>query len=400
MSSVSMPSYSGSREGARTGERIQAAVRTAGVPWYIWCAVAAVTSAQIGAHWDISWHESIGRDTFWTPAHLAIHACGVLAGIAFGYIILTTTFNRHAPLRDSSVQILGLRGPLGAFIASWGGVAMLTSAPFDNWWHDAYGLDVKIVSPPHLVLFMGVYAILIGTLILIAGHMNRVEGAARDMARGVYLYASGIMLVAVMVLLMEFVNRTELHNSLPYIVLSLLVPIVLASVSRVTHFRFAATLTAAFYSLFVMGCILILPLFPAEPKLGPVFQHVTHFVPPQFPILLIVPALLLDLFWGANKTRSIWWTSAVSAVIFVGSLVALQWPFAAFLLSPASHNAFFGANNLAYFTSPQSALALGQFSVTDTPLQFVMGLLIALCVATLTFRFGIRRGNWIAEVKR
>ena len=29
---------------------------------------------------------------------------------------------------------------------------MLTSAPFDNWWHDAYGLDVKIISPPHMFL--------------------------------------------------------------------------------------------------------------------------------------------------------------------------------------------------------------------------------------------------------
>ena len=32
---------------------------------------------------------------------------------------------------------------------------MITSAPFDNWWHEAYGLDVKIVSPPHTLLAMG-----------------------------------------------------------------------------------------------------------------------------------------------------------------------------------------------------------------------------------------------------
>ncbi len=28
---------------------------------------------------------------------------------------------------------------------------MITSAPFDDWWHNAYGLDVKILSPPHVV---------------------------------------------------------------------------------------------------------------------------------------------------------------------------------------------------------------------------------------------------------
>ena len=37
------------------------------VPWYIWCAVAAVTCAMTGVHWDISWHRSIGRDTFLDP---------------------------------------------------------------------------------------------------------------------------------------------------------------------------------------------------------------------------------------------------------------------------------------------------------------------------------------------
>ena len=58
------------------------------IPWYIWCATLAVTSVIIGAHWDISWHTSIGRDTFWTPAHGAIYLCGVLAGIAFGYFVV------------------------------------------------------------------------------------------------------------------------------------------------------------------------------------------------------------------------------------------------------------------------------------------------------------------------
>ena len=34
-----------------------------------------------GIIWDISWHMSIGRDTFWTPAHLLIQAGGLIAGL-------------------------------------------------------------------------------------------------------------------------------------------------------------------------------------------------------------------------------------------------------------------------------------------------------------------------------
>jgi len=69
-------------------------------------------------------------------------------GMACGYMILTATFGRDTAIQSRSVKIWGFRGPLGAFIATWGCMAMLTSAPFDNWWHNAYGLDVKIVSPP------------------------------------------------------------------------------------------------------------------------------------------------------------------------------------------------------------------------------------------------------------
>src|SRR5581483_9809103 len=99
------------------------------VPSYVWCSVAAVTSAVIGAQWDISWHRSIGRDTFWTPAHMAIYLCGIVAGIASAWLILGSTFRR---LTDDTVAMWGFRGPLGAFLAAWGGVAMLTSAPFDD----------------------------------------------------------------------------------------------------------------------------------------------------------------------------------------------------------------------------------------------------------------------------
>ena len=47
------------------GARAQAAAAT-GVPWYIWAGSLAVTSAYIGGQWDVAWHRSIGRDTFWT----------------------------------------------------------------------------------------------------------------------------------------------------------------------------------------------------------------------------------------------------------------------------------------------------------------------------------------------
>jgi hypothetical protein len=131
------------------------------IPWYLWLAALGVTSAMIGVHWDISWHRSIGRDTFWTAPHIAIQLCGIIAAITSGFLILGTTFTQ-SPLRDSSVNVFGFRAPLGAFVMAWGGFAMIASAPFDDWWHSAYGLDVKILSPPIVFVAFGLFGVVMG----------------------------------------------------------------------------------------------------------------------------------------------------------------------------------------------------------------------------------------------
>src|SRR5215469_5038125 len=88
------------------GARARATAPTALVPWYIWAGALAVTSAFIGGQWDVAWHRSIGRDTFWTPAHMAIYACGVIAGIVGVWLTLQCTFGRDQRMRDASVSIL------------------------------------------------------------------------------------------------------------------------------------------------------------------------------------------------------------------------------------------------------------------------------------------------------
>src|ERR1051326_4382378 len=79
----------------------------------------------------------------------------IWAGLACGWLVLRTTFAGSDAERAATVRFWGFRGPLGAWVAIWGAIAMITSAPFDNWWHNAYGLDVKILSPPHVLLALG-----------------------------------------------------------------------------------------------------------------------------------------------------------------------------------------------------------------------------------------------------
>lgn len=372
----------------------------AAVPWYIWCSALAVTSAMIGAHWDISWHTSIGRDTFWTPAHIAIYMCGVLAAISCGYAILSSTFTNDRAVKEGTVRIWGFRGPLGAFIASWGGIAMLTSAPFDDWWHSAYGLDVKIVSPPHVVLFAGAIAVTIGALILTLGSMNRATGATRRRLEWLFLYLGAQTVIIFQTLLLEYTSRTLLHSSLPYRVLAIFIPFILASISRASSRKFSATIITGYYMAFVIAEILILPLFPAEPKLGPVYHPVHQFIPAQFPVLLIVPAFVLDLFWKRTQKWNRWLQSAIAALIFVGVLLAVEWPFASFLQTPLARNAFFGAGYMGYFVSAQSLLAQHRFLIIDTGPAFWMNIGLAVVFAFVSTSIGAAWGSWMKEVKR
>ncbi len=107
--------------------------------------------------------------------------------------------------------------------------------------------------------------------------------------------------------------------------------------------------------------ILIFPLFPAQPKLGPVFNPVTHLIPAKFPILIFVPALALDLLWQRTKSWKPWKVALASGFLFIAVLTIVEWPFASFLLSKASENRFFGTIYFDYNSRPDGYDRLRQF---------------------------------------
>lgn len=399
MSSATNPGVFVSSAGAAT----QVKVRSASVPWYVWVGVLAVTSSTIGGAWDVAWHRSIGRDTFWTPAHMAIYACGVLAGIVGLWLTAQCTFGKDQRMRDASVSIFGLRAPLGVFLAGWGGLAMLTSAPFDNWWHNAYGLDVKIVSPPHTLLILGIRAVAVGMLFLILAAMNRaVETGAANFKRlqMLFLYLGGLMVGGQMFFLQEYTWDPMLHRVVAYIAVAIGVPVLFAALSQASRFRWAATASAAVYTVFVISEILILPLVPAQPKLGPVYFPVTHLIPAKFPVLIIVPALALDLLWQRARSWKAWQIALASGLVFVAVLTAVEWPFANFLMSKASANRFFGTIYFDYNARPGSFDRLRRFYQPDSGSALWLGLLRASLYASISTWIGLTFGRWMRGVQR
>jgi hypothetical protein len=377
------------------------------VPWYVWFGALAVTSASIGGAWDVSWYRSIGRDTFWTPAHLAIQACGVMAAIICGYLMLVNTFGHSTKLKAASVNVLGFRAPLGAFIAAWGGIAMITSAPFDNWWHAAYGLDVKIVSPPHTLLILGMRAVSVGILFLILAVMNRAAGDETQSGehtfkalQRLFLYVGGLIVSGQMFFLMEYTWDVQLHSVIAYIAMAIALPLVFAILSQASRYQWAATTGASVYMIFAIAEILIFPLFPAQPRLGPVFNPVTHLVPAKFPILIIVPALALDLLWQRTRDWKPWKVALVSGFLFIAVLTIVEWPFANFLLSKASENRFFGTIYFDYNSRPTGPDRMRRFLDPTYGAVLTWGLLRAAIYASISAWIGLSFGRWMRSLQR
>ena len=380
----------------RTSIKLEATQATS-IDWYVWSVVAAATLYDIGFYWDISWHQTIGRDSVLNPAHVAIYLCGVIGGISSAYVILSTTFGKNEAAREAAVKVWGFYAPLGAFIVAWGGLVMLTSGPFDNWWHRAYGLDAKLNSPPHWVLTTGVFAIQMGGIVLLAGAINRASEELRAQLNLLVLHL-GAMIIALPLALLN--DRVLQHSVVFYAGASAAVPGVMLAAASLSRQRWASTTLAATYTAFVLSFLWILPLFHGSPVLGPVYRKITHFVPPQFPVLIVAPALFMDYAHTRWPARNPWLQSAIYGAIFLVILFATQWPFADFLMSSHARNWVFGAQHLPYYTAPSGHLARNEFLVQQSPLRFCAGLFLAFIVAVIGSRVGLAAGDWLRCVRR
>jgi len=171
---------------------------------------------------------------------------------------------------------------------------MITAGPFDNWWHNAYGLDVKIVSPPHMVLGLGMLGISVGTLLLVLARQNRFEDSSSK-GSGLFIYTGGVFVLLGSVFILEYIFPNEQHGGMFFKVCALMYPSRLVVLSYAGRVSWPATRVATVYMGLLCAIDWVLTLFPAQPKLAPIFNPVTHMVPLPFPLLLIFPAIAVDL---------------------------------------------------------------------------------------------------------
>jgi hypothetical protein len=381
------------------------ATRSATVPWYFKLLIFGAMCIPIGTLWDISWHSTIGRDTFWTPAHIVTYMGGLIPGLVCGWIALKTHFWGTPEERAGAVTFWGFRAPIGAWISILGSFTMLLSAPFDDWWHNTYGLDVQILSPPHAVLALGMFLVAVGVLLLMVSLQNRAEASPPQF---MFIFVGGVMLVMASIFLTEWSFPNHQHGARFYKASAVTYPLYLLALARASKLRWPATTVATIYMVFTMLTTWILPLFPAEPKLAPIYNPVDHMTSIPFPLLLVVPAFGIDLTMRWLGRRPGWLRDTalalLIAIVFMALFVPTQWWFSKFMLTPAADNWFFAAGHWLPY-SEQKGSWLHEFWGLDMESRFYNPLttkqvFAAALRAFISARIGLGLGTWMSRVRR
>jgi hypothetical protein len=243
----------------------------------------------------------------------------------------------------------------------------------------------------------------LGTVLLVLSYQNRTGTHGDRTGRLAFLYACGLMLAVSSMMLMEHSFPNQQHGVAFYVGCGIVYPAILIAVARAAKAAWPATTVAGLYMTVYLLLIWILPLFPAEPQLAPIYNRVDRMVPPPFPVWLIVPAVALDLVLRRVNSPRRWFTDWLLApllgTIFFGLIVATQWYFSEFMLTPAADNWFFsGQGHWPYWTRPNEWRTRFWSDETEV-LTWSRGFLPWL-VAMASAGVGLLWGNWMARVKR
>jgi hypothetical protein len=246
--------------------------------------------------------------------------------------------------------------------------------------------------------------IVMGALLRTLALQNGDDEVRRARASILFVVSSGLLLTILTVFLLEYSHPTRQHLGAFYRVLSANVPILLVAVAVAGRRRWSATVAAVVYTAVMAGTSWLLMLFPATPKLGPIYQPITHYVPLDFPMLLVVPALAIDLAWSRMRDRHvagwrIWLAAPAFGVVFLAATIAAQWPYSSWVLEHG-RNWFFHLDNFVYWQPHSSQRWSFVFREPQPGESQTFAFALAAVYATISSAVGLAWGRWMTRVKR
>jgi hypothetical protein len=250
----------------------------------------------IGVYWDDAWHTDFGRDTFWSPPHLALYAGVMLFGIGVAFWMLLTF------LQTGSLGATLRQTPL--LVALLGAIVTPISAPIDEFWHTAFGRDAVLWSPPHIMGMVGFFALASGALLWV----RHLPG---QLGRSLTTFSTTALLASLLTLVFEY------ESDVPQFAVFWYLPVLTGAASlaftlgtMVSAERWLATKAATLYTVMMIGVIVFLMV------LG-------HSIP--FLSVILLPALVFDL------ARQQGWNRTWRAAVFTLAIFAVYTPYVNFL---------------------------------------------------------------------
>ncbi len=289
------------------------------------CIALGFGASIIGVGWDVQWHAAVGRDSFFIPSHLMLYSGVIIAGVLSLALVLRDSRLWRKPgsgVSDANtVHVLGrFYGPIGFIVCGFGMLTLLIAAPFDNDWHELYGIDVTVWAAFHVMGILGAAIGGLGLIYMVASEANRAA-APRPAAEprpwsplnGLVVAALAFLLPAPMVLLLPAALQwptTEIGPLafLTYpVMVALMTPLVLIAAVRFTGRVGAATLVGLLFTALRLAMVW---LAPALTSLLATALHETYRpYAPEYPLVasiypawMIVGGLVVDgVYWLAAR---------------------------------------------------------------------------------------------------
>ncbi len=121
-----------------------------------WPIAVAGLLAVFATYWDEAWHTDGGWDSALAAPHLLLY--GSIAVVGLG----VASWGLRVLIASRSFRVTLAQPPLLA--ATLGALGALIAAPIDAAWHEAYGRDAVLFSPPHMLVVLASTGLVLGVL--------------------------------------------------------------------------------------------------------------------------------------------------------------------------------------------------------------------------------------------
>ena len=166
----------------------------------------AGSAAIIATYWDGAWHSEIGRDSTFAPPHVLLYSSIAAVALIIAAWVVVTLVRERSVLSVLRHRALVLTGAALAVVA--------LSAALDVLWHEYFGRDSVLWSPPHLLGIIGSVVVVVG--VSMSGDRGRPLRSA-DVALG------AVLLGTTMLTVMEYDSRVPQFSEVLYLPVALAV---------------------------------------------------------------------------------------------------------------------------------------------------------------------------------